>query len=279
MKPPSFAYARPGTVAEAAGLLAQGDGAVLLAGGQSLMPMLNLRLAAPDTVIDINGIAGLADVRRDDGRLRIGAMARQAALMRTPAVGEALPLLALALPHIGHPQTRSRGTIGGSLCHADPAAELALVAVAADAVLTLLSSAGTRTVPARAFFLHAMETVRAADEILTEITFPASRPGARCAFRELARRHGDFAIAAVAAEWSPEGLTIAVGGLEATPRVCAHLSRELAGRPFEQAAVVRLIDEELAQTEPLEDGVIGPDYRLQLARVLLNDCLAEVLPP
>ena len=278
MKPAAFDMARPETLAEALTLLAERtDDAKVIAGGQSLVPVMNFRLAAPGLLIDLNRIKTLAGIRLDGNMLRIGAMTRQSALMESPLIAHA-PLLALALPHIGHVQTRSRGTIGGSLAHADPSAELPLTMVALDAALTIESRrGGCRTMPAREFFIDAMVTELAPDELLTEIAFAIAPANSRCSFRELALRHGDFAIVAVAAQFAAGDLTVAVGGLEARPRYCRCLVGALRERNFSLDDLQALISDELADVEPLSDLQSSGDYRRELAAVLVAQSLNEVL--
>jgi carbon-monoxide dehydrogenase medium subunit len=199
MKPAPFAYARPTSVEEARALLAAGDGeAKLLAGGQSLVPMLNMRLVRPAVVVDLNGIPELGRIASaPDGGLLIGALARHADLAASPLVRARAPLLAEAARHVGHAAIRNRGTLGGSLAHADPAAELPAALVALDALLVLSGAGGARTLPAAQLFRGPLSTALAADEILTEIRVPAQAPG--WGFAEVARRPGDFALAGVAA--------------------------------------------------------------------------------
>ena len=199
MKPAPFRYVRPGTVAEAVTLLADGDGeAKLLAGGQSLVPMLNMRLVRPAILVDLNTIPDLDRIEpSSDGGVAIGALARHADLAASPLVRERAPLLAEAARHVGHTAIRNRGTLGGSVAHADPAAELPAVLVALDAVLTLSGPSGARSVPAIHFFRGLLATALGADEILTEVRVPPQPPG--WGFAELARRPGDFALAGIAA--------------------------------------------------------------------------------
>lgn len=196
MKSAPFEHHQPRTPEETVGLLAElGDEAKLLAGGQSLIPMLALRLTAFGHLVDIGRVDGLRGIERTDGSLRIGAATTQAAIERSTEVAAAAPLLARATPLVGHFQIRNRGTIGGALAHADPAAEYPAVALALDAELEVLGSAGPRTVPATEFFTGLWSTALAHDELLTAVTIP--RWTGRCGFaiREFARRHGDFAIA------------------------------------------------------------------------------------
>src|SRR5437899_545436 len=199
MKPAPFEYLAPRTVPEAVSLLARhGEEAELLAGGPSLVPLMNMRLARPRRVIDLNRTQGLAYIREVDGALRIGGMTRQATLERSPLIGGRCPLLPEALALVGHPAIRSRGTIGGSLAHADPAAELPAAIAALDGQITASGPRGERTLPATSFFLGVLTTALAPDEVLTEIALPALPPRTGTCFLEVARRHGDFALVGVA---------------------------------------------------------------------------------
>ncbi len=212
MKPPPFAYECPTEVAGAVALLAaHGADARPLAGGQSLVPLLNFRLARPAVLVDLNRIAALAHVAVEDGTLRIGAMARQAAVEAAPAVARGWPILTEAIGHIAHPQIRNRGTVGGSLAHNDPAAELPAVMLALDAEMTARGPAGTRAIAAPDFFTDTMETALDADELLTGIAVPALPEGTGWSFREAARRQGDFALVAVCVLLRPAS----GGGLDA----------------------------------------------------------------
>ena len=209
MKLPYVEYEAPTTVAEAVGLLAEHqDEASVLAGGQSLIPLMALRLARPAVLIDINGLGELSGVSVTDGRVAIGAMTREYVAEESETVADIVPLVAAALPLIGHEAIRSRGTIGGSLAHADPAAELPAVALALDAEFVVRSRSGDRVVPAAEWFEGYLATSRRADEILVEVRFPAAGPGTGVAFQEVARRHGDFAIVGLAAS-----LTLAGGAI------------------------------------------------------------------
>ena len=199
MKPPPFAYECPRHVAEAVELLAaHGGDARPLAGGQSLVPLLNFRLARPEVLVDLNRIETLSRIRVSDGALCIGAMARQAAVEADPDVASGWPLLTEAIGHIAHPQIRNRGTVGGSLAHNDPAAELPAVMLALDAEMTAQGPQGQRIIAAGDFFAGTMETALAPDELLTEIRVPALLEGTGWGFQEAARRQGDFALVAVA---------------------------------------------------------------------------------
>ncbi len=220
MKPAAFDYLAPDTVEEAVGALAEhGDDARVMAGGQSLMPILNMRLARPELVVDIASVGGLDHIRRTNGAVEIGAGATQAALMRWPELAAASPLLAAALPNIGHFQTRNRGTVCGSLCHADPSSELPLCLAVLDGEVVLQSARGQRTVMAGAFQTGMLSTARAADEMVVAARYPVAREGAGYAFRELTRRQGDFAIVALAAVAHGSKVRLGVGGVADRPVV------------------------------------------------------------
>ena len=200
MKPAAFDYIRAGDLQEALDALDRhGSDARIIAGGQSLLPMLNMRLARPSVLIDIMGIAGLDAVRRDGDAIVVPAGVRQAALMKRADLAGEQPLLAAALPWLGHYQTRARGTVCGSAAHADPSAEIPLCLVALDGEIRLRSRRKRRSVKASGFFGGMMVTDKGDDELIEAVAFPAARPGTGYAFREVARRHGDFAIVACAA--------------------------------------------------------------------------------
>jgi carbon-monoxide dehydrogenase medium subunit len=208
MKLPCVEYEAPATAGEAASLLAEyQDEASVLAGGQSLIPLLALRLARPAVLVDVNGVAGLSGISRSGGWLAVGATTREYVAEESPEVAQAVPLLAAALPLIGHEAIRNRATIGGSLAHADPAAELPAVARALDAEFVVRSASQTRVIAAADWFEGYLATARRPDELLTEVRFPVAAPGTGAAFREVARRHGDFAIVGLAAQ-----LTLAQDG-------------------------------------------------------------------
>ena len=220
MKPRPFDYVRPDTIDEAIEILAEhGDDARVLAGGQTLLAMLNLRLVAPEVVVDITRIAGLDAIREVDGRIEVGAAVTQNRLLDWPALAQKLPLLAAALPFVGHFQTRNKGTVCGSVAHADPASEIPLALAVLDGEVVLRSTRGTRVLPAGEFQQGMLATARAPDELITAVRFPAA--GSRgVAFREVARRHGDFAIVAVAAAVESAGsIRIGVGGMTGCPAV------------------------------------------------------------
>jgi 2-furoyl-CoA dehydrogenase FAD binding subunit len=218
MKPAPFDYLRPDTPEEAlAALAAEGEGARLLAGGQSLMAMLNMRLVEPALLIDIARISALDHIRLERGALTVGAAVTQAMVEARPSLAEEVPLLAKILPWIGHYQTRNRGTVCGSIAHADPSAELPLCLMALGGEVMLRSSRARRTVGAEAFFMGMLSTARRPEEMVEAVRFPCRTPQTGYAFREVALRHGDFALCAVAAIAHGKGLRIAVGGVADRP--------------------------------------------------------------
>src|SRR3954469_25527043 len=198
MKPPPFSYHDPRSVADAVGLLSRLENAKLLAGGQSLMPMLNMRYVLPDHIIDLNKIEALSYLRESNGVLEVGAMTRQRDLEFSDVVKARFPLIHEAILNVGHRQTRNRGTVGGSLCHLDPSAELVTVAAAVDAIVLVASKAGTREIPFADFPLGGMSPAIESNELVTAVRFPLWKRGHGFAFEEFARRHGDFAIASAA---------------------------------------------------------------------------------
>jgi 2-furoyl-CoA dehydrogenase FAD binding subunit len=221
VKPRPFDYARPDTVEEALALLAEhGEDARVLAGGQTLLAMLNLRVVEPAILIDITRIPELAAVREVDGKVEVGAAVTQNALLHWPPLREKLPLLAAALPFVGHFQTRNKGTVCGSIAHADPTSEIPLALALLEGEVVLRSQNGTRIVSAEQFQQGMLTTARAADELITAVRFPVV--AGRVAFRELARRHGDFAIIAVAALVEGAGggaIRLGIGGMAERPAV------------------------------------------------------------
>lgn len=220
MKPAAFDYLRPESLEEALAALAERAGeAQVLAGGQSLAAMLNTRLARPELLVDIARLAELSEIHCDAGEVEVGASATQAKLERWPELACRLPLLAQAMPHIGHPQTRARGTVCGSIAHADPASELPLCLLTLGGSVTLQSRHGARQVPADEFFTGLLSTACAPDELLAAVRFPSTRPGTGFAFREVAPRRGDFAIVAVAVALTARQIRFGVGGVADRP-VC-----------------------------------------------------------
>ncbi len=221
VKPRPFDYLAPGSVDEVLDTLAElGEEAKLLAGGQSLGAMLNLRLAEPELLIHVGGLDELSYLRETDGFLEVGAATTQSQLMAWPGLAERAPLLAVALPHLGHFQTRAQGTVGGSLSHADPSSELPLCLATLGGEVVLKSKRGERTLAAADFQQGMLSTARAEDELLTQVRFPLVRPDSGYAFSEIARRRGDFAVVDVAAVVGPDGIRIGVGGVADRPAVC-----------------------------------------------------------
>ncbi len=276
MKLPRFDYEAPATVAEAVELLAaHEDQASVLAGGQSLIPLLALRLARPAVLIDINGLGELSGVSVTDGFVTIGALTREFAAEESATVADAVPLLAAALPLIGHEAIRSRGTIGGSMAHADPAAELPAVARALDAEFVVRGQSGDRVIPAAEWFEGYLTTSRRSDEILLEVRFPAVMPGTGVAFQEIARRHGDFAIVGLAASLTLDDGAIgdarlAFAGLADVPVRAAEAEAFLVGqRPsaglFEEAA-----RRATAGLDPPADLHGSSEYRKKIAATLVR---------
>lgn len=220
MKPAPFDYLKAASMAEALAALAEaGDEARVLAGGQSLVAMLNMRLARPGLLVDIMGLEELRACRNENGTLVIPAGVRQADLGRRAALGRDVPLLALILPWIGHEQTRARGTVCGSVAHADPSAELPLALVALDGAVHLRSKRKRRTVKAREFFVGMMATDLQPTEMIEAVSLPLARDGRGYGFREIGRRHGDFAIVAAAAVVGADGIRLAIGGVDDVPAV------------------------------------------------------------
>ena len=275
MKPVAFEYCRPDTLGEALDVLAERrEEAVVLAGGMSLGPMLNLRMVRPKTVIDISRLKGLdgIDVRGDS--IVTGATVIQADALASPAIRKELPLVALALPWVGHFQTRNAGTLGGSVAHADPSAEIPLCAVVSDAAIVLRSRRRERRVRADEFFVGALSTARQPDELVIAIDWPRASPGEGHAFEEIAQRHGDFAIAAEACEVVLDGsarigrLALGLGGVADRP--IALDTRELTGAMADGGTASALARRIVADLDPMEDHVASADYRRALARVLIE---------
>jgi carbon-monoxide dehydrogenase medium subunit len=249
MKPAPFEYERPRTLDDGLRLLAErGDQAVPLAGGQSLVPMMNLRLARPGTVVDLNEVPGLDGIEERDGVLVIGAMARQRDVERSPLCAGLCPLLASALRHVGNPQTRNRGTIGGNLAQADPASELPTVIAACGGVIVLASVDGTRELDAGAFFIRPFTNARAPAELVVEVRIPALRGDQGWAFEELAPSYTAHAILAVSAVADAGGVRAAVAGVPGSPRLVSHPDdlAEVAD-PYHRAAAGDLVQRVSAQ--------------------------------
>jgi carbon-monoxide dehydrogenase medium subunit len=284
MKPAGFEYRRPDTLDEALAIFAElGSDAKALAGGQSLVPAMNFRLARPTVLVDLNRLAPLAYIAETPDRgLRIGAMTRQRAAERSPAVAGRASLLFEAMPWIAHPQIRNRGTMGGSLAHADPAAELPAVMVALDARFVLRSRTASRTVPAQGFYTGILNTALRVDELLTEIQIPPRAARAGTAFMELARRQGDFALVGVAVELVLDQrgdcssarivlLSVGDGPVLATGAMAALAGNAPTTSRIEDAARVAAEKE----IDPPNDIHASSAYRRQLARVLVRRALTR----
>jgi 2-furoyl-CoA dehydrogenase FAD binding subunit len=269
MKPAAFDYIRAEHLDEALDVLREdGSDARIIAGGQSLMAMLNMRLAKPTTLIDIMRLQDLARIERKANTITIGAGVRQAALLAWPDLRAHLPLVALALPWTGHVQTRSRGTVCGSIAHADPSAELPLVLQALGGEVHLRSAKKRRRVAAKDFFAGMMATTRADDELIEAVSLPVT--GKRCAFREVARRHGDFAIVACAAVATPDGVRLAVGGVADMP-VARDLPR-LDGSALDDA-----LNAFAYELDARDDVHATGRYRRDLVRMIGRDLVRQVL--
>jgi carbon-monoxide dehydrogenase medium subunit len=279
MKLPPVDYEAPGTVSEAVELLAEHqDEASVLAGGQSLIPLLALRLAYPAVLIDINGIDELSGVSATGGQVAIGAMTREYVAEESETVADAVPLLAAALPLIGHEAIRSRGTIGGSLAHADPAAELPAVARALDAEFVVRGPSGERVVPAAEWFEGYLTTSRRPDELLTEVRFPAAEPGTRTSFQEVARRHGDFAIVGLAAsltlsDGAISDARLAFAGMSDVPVRASSAEDLLIGERPSAELFDAASRRATGDVDPPADLHGSADYRKKVAAALVRRCL------
>ena len=288
MKAAPFAYHRPESVKEAADMLAEfGDDAKVLAGGQSLVPMLAMRLTHFDNLIDISRVDELCGIDLDHGAVRVGATTSHALVGMDDEVADSVPLLTMATPHIGHFQIRTRGTLGGAIAHADPAAEYAAVALALDADMEAHSSRGARTIPAAEFFTGLWETSLASDEILTAVRFPVWDGRSGFAVHEFARRHGDFAIAgAVAAvEVDADDRVIRCGvgllGLGSTPLRGTTAEDALVGRTvgdLDRDAALELARSTMAAIEDIPADLQGSStYRARVGATMLARALSEAL--
>lgn len=275
MKPAPFAYARAKSVDEAVALLGETPDAKLLAGGQSLMATLNMRLSAPPLLIDINGIGGLDGIALKNGALEIGALTRYAVLERSKDVAQHAPLIALAMPQIAHPAIRNRGTIGGSISFADPAAELPACLLALGGEVDIAGPKGKRTVKADDFFRGLFETALGPQDILITVRVPAATKDTRVGFAELARRHGDYAIVGLAASAKADGtglkdVRLAFFGVGATPVRMKGAEAALAGGDVE--AAVKALD-----LDPPDDVQATGPVKMHLAGVLLRRVAKQLM--
>jgi carbon-monoxide dehydrogenase medium subunit len=280
MKPPAFDYIAATSVDMAvAALAATGSEAKIIAGGQSLMPMLNFRLIRPSVLVDINGIADLAYIEEAGSGIRVGALTRHYQLETSAVIARHFPVLSCAMTHVAHLAIRNRGTIGGSLSHADPAAEPPMLALLLDASLHIASASGTRTITARDFFLDALTVDLTSTDILTEIVLPKLPPRTGWGFAEVARRHGDFALVAVAATLTVSDDTIrqariALTGVGPTPLRAAAAEALLCGHALEASLTGRAIDAVRTGIAPETDLHASSDFRRHLAGVLAGRALA-----
>jgi carbon-monoxide dehydrogenase medium subunit len=280
VKPPAFDYSRPGSVSEALELLAEhGSQAKVLAGGQSLIPLLSMRLASPGRLIDINSLAELDFVQLDDDGVRVGALARHATVLKHRPAGPALAVLGAALACVAHPTIRNRGTTVGSIVHADPAAEMPAVLRLLGGAITVRSSTATRTIPATELYAGPLETSLAADELAVEAFFPAPSGHTGTAFLEVSRRHGDYAVCGVAAlvrldeDLRVVTATAAYLSMAGTPQLL-ELTEAVHGLPYADdfAGAGRLAR---ARLDPEPDIHASAAYRLQLADILTGRALAD----
>jgi carbon-monoxide dehydrogenase medium subunit len=275
VKPSPLKLERPGSLAEALALLAEhGDDAKLLAGGQSLVPMLNFRLAAPAVLVDLNRLAGLGGVEVGDS-LRVGALCTQRDLERHAGALDACPLLALALPYVGHVATRNRGTVGGSIAHADAAAELPLLLQTLAGEVEVSTQAGARLVPAEEFFVSHLTSCLEPGEIVTEVRFPVTGPGWGAGFAEVAPRHGDYAVCAVACALRVEGgvvreARLGAGAVSDRPLRLAGAERALTGSRCEPEALATAAEEARRAVDPSDGMHASAEYRRHLAGVLAS---------
>ncbi|HEX6988215.1 MAG TPA: xanthine dehydrogenase family protein subunit M [Bacillota bacterium] len=280
MKPPRFRYFAPTSVDEAVALLsAHADAAKVLAGGQSLVPMLNMRLARPEVIVDINRVEGLGHIEVRDGELVIGALARQRAVEKSAEVARRLPVLREAVGYVGHVQIRNRGTVTGSIIHADPSAELPAVLALVDGSVRVQGPSGTRDIPWRELFLTYFTTTLAADEVAVEARFPLPPEGAGWAFLEVARRHGDFALVGVAAQVTVDEAgrcgeaRLALTGVGGTPIRPERAEALLAGHALEDDVLAAVADAVRESIEPDSDIHASADYRRHVAGVLTGRAL------
>jgi carbon-monoxide dehydrogenase medium subunit len=281
MKSAPFEYVRPHSVDEACDILASDDSARVIAGGQTLVPMMAMRLARPTRLIDINRIAELSFIRDDDDHLVVGAMTRQRSAERNPLVPARLPLLARALPWIGHAATRARGTIGGSIANADPAAEIALLSITIDATINYRAGGADHSVAARDFIVGPMTTALPQDGCLASVSFPIWRGRIGTGFAEVNARRSDFAFAAAAAqiELDAEGrckrIAIGVGAVADVPFRLAAAESQLIGTTLNAAEVLDAVRAALADVEPMSDPHASPGYRRRAAAELAARAVAE----
>ena len=281
MKAAPFEYVRPRSVDEACDILATDDSARVIAGGQTLVPMMAMRLARPTRLVDLNRIAELSFIRDDGEHFVVGAMTRQRSAERDPLVPARLPLLARALPWIGHAATRARGTIGGSIANADPAAELALLSITLDATISYRAGGADHSMAAHDFIVGPMTTALPQDGCLASVSFPIWRGRIGSGFAEVNARRSDFAFAAAAAqvELDTDGrcrrIAIGIGAVADVPFRLAAAERQLADTTLDQARVLDAVRAALADVEPMSDPHASPGYRRRAAAELAARAVAE----
>ncbi len=285
MKAPAFDYVKPKNLDEAFGLLKQyGSGAQILAGGQSLMAILNLGLAMPEVLIDITGIEGLKGISVTDHHVRVGALVTHAKLQTSPDIARHVPLLAQCIPHVAHMAIRNAGTMGGSMALSDPAAEYPAVALALNAVITLQSAKGSRDVMASEYFLGLYTTARTEDELVVAVSFPKVQPNQVMVFDELTRRRGDYALCGLAAAFDMQGSQISAARLAylsmgETPVLAAHAAAALVGKALTEetiAAAQAALAQDLSPLGDLHGSALG---KLHWAKVLLARSVRQIGVP
>lgn len=283
MKPPVFRYVRARSLEEATAELArEGGEAKVLAGGQSLVPMLNFRMAHPSALIDINQIPGLSEIKSESGAVRIGALTRHYAVEMSPLIAQKLPLIAAAAKHVAHVAIRNRGTFAGSLSHADPAAEWPLVARLFDAEIITRTAAGGRTLKAQEFFVTYLTTALAEDEIVTEIRIPEPLPGTGWGFEEMSRRLGDFALAAAGVLLTVHGglctqARIAMAGVGVTPLRAPRAEALLQGQKLTEDALRAAAAQAATECDPPTDIHASAELRRHLVSVLTRRALTAAV--
>ena len=283
MKPAPFDYARPSSIAEACAILSEaGGGATVIAGGQTLMPLLNLRMSQPFILVDINHIADLKGVSRVEGGTRVGPTTRQAEALRDHTLVRQLPALVMALRHVGHYQTRNRGTVGGSVALGEPAAEMPAAAVALGAVIEIASVRGPRSVKAEEFYLGPYMTVLEPDELVTGITYPDWPDGHVVLFREVAQRPGDFALVGMVGALALEGGSVARAGIAwfgmgPTPIKARQAEAALVGKSLASIDPQAIAELAVADTAPFDDHHASAEYRRTVGKRIFARTLREAL--
>lgn len=282
MKPTSFDYARPDTLAEAVSLMVERDDPQVLAGGQSLIPALNFRLGTPGCLVDINRIAELRGIDESEGEIKIRALVRHAEVARSALIEKHAPLIAQAMHHVAHPAIRNRGTTCGSLAYGDPASEMPACAVALDAVMVLRSYEGDRMVRARDFYRGLYETARRGDEILTEMRVRKATSDEFFAFDEVARRHGDFAMVGIALRGRMQNdliseLDLVVFGSEPTPHICREAQRLAVGQKWSDVLVLAIAETVAKEIDPMGNLQGRAETKRKQASALVRRVLSRTM--